>query len=172
MINLFFSLVAIAASVAGIFAGQKLARVKTETPSAADLAHPANPEFVTPDILVFPVIGSGDLSGYMVTRFSLQIKNRNASRSPVGDDILLSDAFYSAAFELTGSAQPTDEVPNISELADKFLERANEEAGTARFKSALVQQFDLFDRYGLRRKNVRERQVQQDEKPKPSKNEH
>ncbi|MGB8819300.1 MAG: hypothetical protein WCC66_15395 [Rhizobiaceae bacterium] len=136
------------------------------------MAHPANPEFAIPDILVFPMIDAGKLSGYMVTRFSLQIKNRNASRSPVGDDILLTDAFYSAAFEQIDSARPAGEVPNISELADKFLEKANEEAGTTRFESALVQQFDLFDRYSLRRKNVKERQIQQEEKPKPAKSDH
>jgi hypothetical protein len=145
MINVLFSLVAIAASVAGIFAGQKLAGQKAENPSAADPAHPANPEFVTPEIMVFPIINAGNLSGYLVTRFSLQIKNQNASKSPVGDDILLTDAFYSAAFE---------------------------EAGTARFESALVQQFDLFDRHSLRRKNVRERQIQKEETPKPPKVEH
>lgn len=168
MIRLF--LIAFLAST-GTFAGVWLEAkfddmVKIDATSATERSKQLEKEFLTPDLLVVPIVNRTNLIGYLVCRLVFVVNPQFPAVKSIPEDVLLADGFYAASFKSHFYIPNVTDVPDMVGLADEIVSSMNSAAGHKRYLNVLIQQVDYFARTEVRQKVVESRF----EKEKPLKN--
>lgn len=155
-------LVAMSAALTGLYFGSQVAgRAQMPAGEIAVAEHvKTSPHYAVPDVLVFPMQNEKGLAGYFVARIAVSLDQAAPLVTVLPDDVVLADAFYAAIFSLRAPVEQTDKVPDPGTIAEQLLAHANSGSGKLRFEQVFLQQFDVFEPEGLRRKNVRERNVE------------
>ena len=175
MMGLALILTSTLSAIAGILLGVSVAA--RPAGEEADVNEPqghaatTQQRFISPEVFVYPMQSGNALSGYMVVRLVLPLAGQAGAAGNVPDEIVIADAFYASLFSMRSGDGLSDTLPSIDQLTSNFLLAANQNAGGQRYKSALVQQFDVFEPDTMRRKNVRDRMTEPDpepQKPKPA----
>lgn len=160
---IFIIFITISSALFGIYIGDKLS---SKIPNIEDGEVMQNSyaklKYLTPDIFVYPLQAGGELKGYMVVRFALPMEEENSEKSMFPDEIITTDAFYSAMFSMRASGSAPDAIPSPDSLKSMFVTYANVNAGYQRYQGAFLQQFDYFEPDTMRRKNVRDRNMDAD----------
>jgi hypothetical protein len=168
MTGIILSFVSTIAAICGIYFGTDFAKQATETGNSFEktASHDENPKslFVTSDVIVSPIIEENSLRGYIVAKYAMSLVEEGKKPLSVPNEILLNDAFYTSIYESRSYDSVRDTIPDASVITDSFLAAANRSAGSMRFENALLQQFDVFEPGGMRRKNVQERSIKEAEK--------
>ncbi len=150
------------AALSGIYFGLQMA-TKTQPPDqevAGAEQVLASPRYAVPEIFVYPMQNENGLADYLVVRVAVSLAKNASEVSIPADDVLLADAFYSTIFAMRSRIAGFDSLPAPESMADALIEQANSGSGLKRFERAFLQQFDVFEPDGMRRKNVRERNIE------------
>ena len=153
-----FILVSIVSALAGIFFGAKsvVQRAGVEGKQISQI-EATQPNFVAPDIIVYPLQEGNTLGGYLVVRFVLALAAEEKMESAYPDETLLADALYTSMFSIRSTGSGSDMLPPLEILTSEMIKTANLNAGYSRYEGVLFQQFDYFEPNTIRRKNVHER---------------
>lgn len=151
-------LLAITGSIGGIWAGH-LASTKAEEAKAFDPAHGAvaQVEFLTPELFVIPLVSGANIEGYFVCRLVFAVDPSKPAMPGINEDTLLADQFHKVAFKSKFYSPADGNIPDVSGLVDALLSNLNDMAENDRYKSAFVQQIDVFNRDEVRQKVVEDR---------------